>query len=296
MGTRLLTLLAAVAVVASACASDEVASEVSQSSSQTLSDVALVSDRPETLAITEQLPDAPTDSESSEADTRAATDAADPDTEVGVQTDSGNVDTPAIEPRTCSAPALQGHFVDVELDDPDGGLNLRESAGSTTPILTRVERGNQLIPTGECDVVGSTDWWQVTNSDGSLLGWVSSNFLSDTVILSPGIGRAEPDLDNVGLMAETIDGLAAQLAIIYGFSKDVVITQVGDLEGIDASSGIATYDLTGLQDDSTSGYRVEILFFIERGDNADAVTGFSVTAVDRRSLCSRGVTDDGLCV
>ena len=69
------------------------------------------------------------------------------------------------------------------------------------------------------------------------------------------------------------------------------------LDGHDATSGIATYDLTGLQDDSSNGYRVEILFFIERDEaNDGAVIGFSATSITQQSLCSRGVTDDGSCV
>ena len=271
MTTRLFTVLAAVALVASACASGATTNAV-ENSSAVASVAGNLSDSPESLAITDEV------SESSN-------DFGDDAIQEGA------------DPNSCSAPALQGHFVDVELDDPDGGLNLREGPSAAQPIITTIERGSQLIPTGECDVAGSTDWWQVTNNDGSFIGWVSSRFLSDTAILSPGLGRSVPDVDNVGILAETIDGLAAQLAIIYGFGEDVGISQVGDLDGHDATSGIATYDLTGLQDDSSNGYRVEILFFIERDEANDGeVIGFSATSITQRSLCSRGVTDDGLCV
>lgn len=271
MTARLFAQLIAVVILASACASGTTTNAV-ENSSAVASVADNLSDRPESLAITDEVPEIPRDL----ADDEVLED----------------VDT-----NPCAAPALQGHFVDVELDDPDGGLNLRESPGAAQPIITTIERGSQLIPTGECDVAGSTDWWQVTNNDGSVIGWVSSRFLSDTAILSPGLGRSVPDLDNVGILAETIDGLAAQLAIIYGFGEDVDITQVGDLDGHDATSGIATYDLTGLRDDSSNGYRVEILFFIERDEaNDGAVIGFSATSITQQSLCSRGVTDDGSCV
>lgn len=271
MTTRLFAQLIAVVILASACASGATTNAV-ENSSAVASVADNLSDSPESLAITDEVPEIPRD-------------LADDEVLEGVDT------------NPCAAPALQGHFVDVELDDPDGGLNLRESPGAAQPIITTIERGSQLIPTGECDVAGSTDWWQVTNNDGSVIGWVSSRFLSDTAILSPGLGRSVPDLDNVGILAETIDGLAAQLAIIYGFGEDVDITQVGDLDGHDATSGNATYELTGLRDDSSNGYRVEILFFIERDEaNDGAVIGFSATSITQQSLCSRGVTDDGLCV
>lgn len=272
MTARLFAQLIAVVILASACASGATTNAV-ENSSAVASVADNLSDSPESLAITDEvLPEIPRDL----ADDEVREDA---------------------DPNSCSAPALQGHFVDVELDDPDGGLNLREGPSAAQPIITTIERGSQLIPTGECDVAGSTDWWQVTNNDGSFIGWVSSRFLSDTAILSPGLGRSVPDVDNVGILAETIDGLAAQLAIIYGFGEDVGISQVGDLDGQDATSGIATYDLTGLLDDSSNGYRVEILFFIERDEANDGeVTGFSATSITQQSLCSRGVTDNGSCV
>lgn len=275
---RLLLLTIAVVLVASACSSTAESSE-SAASASTVGES--VSESPAALVPpeTDEVDDTDIEAAQPEADRVDAEDA------------------PAESDITgCTAPALQAHFVDVEIDDPDGGLNLREAAGASSELLATVVRGSELIPTGECEIVGSTDWWQVTNSDGSLIGWVSSLFLSETIVLNPGLGRLMPDVDNVGITAETIEGLAAQLAIIYGFNADLTITQIGDLEGIDASSGSATYDLTGLQDDSSNGYRVQILFFIERDPTGDEVLGFSASRIDRQPLCSRGVADDGLCV
>lgn len=253
------------------------------------SDADSVSDQPESLAIAEDEPELLTGPETPEPPTTIEVEQVDEDS------DAEDVESLDNTATACSAPALQGHFVDVALDDPDGGLNLRDGAGPIHGVLATFERGSEVIPTGECTIVGATDWWQVTNTDGSLIGWVSNHFLSDTVLLSPGLGRLEVDHDNAGLQAETIEGLAEQLAIIYGFGEDATITEV-NVEGNDASSGNAIYDITGLQDDSVDGYRVDILFFIERDATGEELFGFSATRIDRRALCSRGVTDDGLCV
>ena len=288
MRIRLSLLIIVVSLVASACSSSTTNSDASLTDDAAAVVGESVSETPAALSVAES----DSDASGVSAEEPDSTNAPEPEdsTEGTVSSD----DDP--EETTCSAPALQGHFVDVAIEDPDGGLNLREAPGANNSILATVERGNELIPTGECEVVGSTAWWQVTNTDGSLIGWVSSRFLSDIPLLSPGLGRVMADADNVGIFAETIEGLAAQLAIIYGFGEDVTITQIGDLEGNDASSGTATYDLTGLRDDSSNGYRVDILFFIERDESGEELFGFSATRIDRQALCSRGVTDDGLCV
>ena len=285
MRKRLLLLFVATVLVATACAGDEPASNALPSEDDAAEVLAeSISESPESLAVADV---SPATSLSEEIDDEISTESIE---EAPAEPEA----TAAAE--TCTAPALEAHFVDVALDDPDGGLNLRDGAGPNNAVLATIERGNELIPTGVCTFFGATPWWQVTNSDGSLIGHVSSRFLSDTAILNPGLGRVEIDDDNAGIFAETIEGLAAQLAIIYGFGEDVTITQVGDLVGNDASSGRATYDLTGLRDDSSNGYRVEILFFIERDASGEELFGFSATRIDRQSLCTRGVTDDGLCV
>lgn len=267
---RLIAVLVAASIAMNACATDS--SSIADTTAST--SVTISEEPPSDAELTSEEP------ESSQQDIDDVVIAESSETETG-----------------CSAPALTAHFVDVELDDEDGGLNVREAAGVSASIIATIERGQELIPTGECQRVGDTDWWQVTNTDGSLIGWASSRFLSDTVILSPGLGAPIADTDNIGLTAETLDGLAAQLAISYGLEVDALVIPVGQVEGTDATSGTATYDLRGLQDDASDGYRIEFQFLINRDESVDPVTTtFSTTAIERRPLCSRGVSDDGLCV
>lgn len=221
-------------------------------------------------------------------------------------------DAPAeVEPQSpaeCEAPALEGRFVDVALDDPDGGLNFREAPSTSSSVITTFRRGVEVISTGECVIVGGTDWWEVLRTDGSESGWVSSRFLSAEPLdggfgtgqnpeFAPSLGAPEADRTNLGLSAPTLEGLVALLAQEYGFGEDVEISPVGEFVGIDPTTQTATYDLVGLEDDSLAGYRVDLLLFIDRDvANGDLVTGFTAINIVRQSLCARGVGDDGLCI
>lgn len=205
-------------------------------------------------------------------------------------------DTEADTP-TCVAPELQPHFVDVALDDPDGGLNVRSAAGAQNDVLLTVARSKELITTGGCSVVGTVDWWEVTTSDGSLTGWASSRFLSDQLVFNPGLGKAITDTDNVGIGGETLDEMAANLAVAYGFDEDVVITMVGEVEVGDAQGGKVVYDLTGAKDDSISGYQVEIDFLFDKNEEENGeIEGYTALRIINYALCSRGVSEDGVCI
>lgn len=63
-----------------------------------------------------------------------------------------------------------------------------------------------------------------------------------------------------------------------------VASTTGDL-------GEVTYDVVGFDDDSISGERLQVF-----GRPVDPDQGFSLADVERRLLCARGATDDGLCV
>ncbi len=211
---------------------------------------------------------------------------------------SSNDGTTAPTP-TCDAPPGTDVYVDVAVDDPDGGLNLRAGPGVANEILFTFDRGATIVTTGECTVVGSTDWWQVTNPKH--IGWVSSRFLSEHPIdpadpIDPGvgIGRTVKDLDNVGTVGLTLDEIAAKLADSYGFDEDVRIELVGDVE-LENDAGTATYDLTGFKDDSVLGYRAMISFSTGTTESGESI-GYRAEEISQSVLCGRGVTADGLCI
>lgn len=205
------------------------------------------------------------------------------------------IDDPDVTP--CVSTIDKEFYVDVALDDPDGGLNMRTDPGVENDIIEVFPRSSALVPTGDCATLGTLDWWKVENTEGSLQGWVSSRFLSELPVFNPGLGVAIPDPDNVGASAESLDELVLVIADSYGFDEDVVITVVEEPEAIDAIGGSATYDLTGLKDDASNGYRVEIDFVFDKNEtDAGEIVSYTATKVTNYSLCSRGVTEDGLCI
>lgn len=197
--------------------------------------------------------------------------------------------------ETCEAPELTAFYVDVALDDPDGGLNVRSGPGTSNAVVDTFARGKELIPTGECEVVGSTEWWAVNASDGFFLGWTSSRFLTDVQLFDPELGASMADTNLIGFEAGSIEELVELLADNLGFDDDRVITFI-DGGGIDAIGAEGTWDITGLKDDSIGGYQVHIGYDFVKDENAENVLGVIIRRVDKAPLCNRGVTPDGLCI
>jgi len=253
----------------------------------------------ETEAGTELISDG---AEPIEADTSNDAPTEEPDVEDsgGDTTEDTTSDDPIDEDdpvETCDAPVLQAHFVDVSLDDPDGGLNVRNGAGTDNDVVITVERSGELITSGNCAVVGTVDWWEVSTSDGSITGWASSRFLSDLPVFNPGLGTAIVDTDNVGAGGDSLEAMAAAIAEAYGFDEDLVLTQVGDVIGIDAQGGSVIYEMTGLKDDSSNGYQVEIGFIFDKNEEDGVeIESYTAVSITNYALCTRGVTEDGLCI
>jgi len=204
------------------------------------------------------------------------------------------VDEVTEEPCTDPPAANDLRWVDVSLDDPDGGLNARDGAGTDNEILAVFPRRTELFTTGGCALDG--DWWEVTTGDGSVTGWVASRYLSDIPVEHGGIGNEIDDPDSVGLEAETLVELVRMIAESYGHDEDLTITQVGQPEGMDAIGGTGTWDTAGLKDDASLGYRIIVDFeFLKDEDNGGEIVGFRAARVTNSAICSRGLTDDGLC-
>lgn len=209
--------------------------------------------------------------------------------------DSTETTTPA---PTCVAPDRQPRWVDVAIDDPDGGLNVRTGAGANNAVLFTVSRGKQLITLSDCETVGTTEWWKVTTSDGSQTGWASSQFLSADSVSVITEGQWINDTENVGLKAETLQELSWKIAEAYGLEEGSrLINTVGEPEFHDAVGGNVEYMMLGLRDDSTDGYRIELLFQFDKDEaNNGEVVGYIATRITAYPQCIRGVTADGICI
>ncbi len=226
-------------------------------------------------------------------------DTTEPDEDPSIDASEGNPAEGEDDPgEPCDALTNQVFYVDVALDDPDGGLNMRSAAGLDNDIVGVFSRSSELLSTGDCLTIGTVEWWEVTTSDATLTGWVSSRFLSDQLVFNPGLGKAIVDTDNIGLGDASLEEMAAALADTCGFDEDVIITMVGESVGADGLGGSVVFDLTGLKDDDSNGYRLEIDFIFDKNEseNGDEIERYTVARITSYALCSRGVTGDGLCI
>lgn len=286
----------ALALLASACSSSSELAVDTDDDSGGGGSSEFISGEPTAIPLVDEEMSTTTAPPDEETTTTEAEDEADVDDEdVEVEED------PEDEAGPCDAPELEGYFVDVPVDDPDGGLNMRDGAGPTATVINTFPRGNELITRGECEVVAGRDWWLVATTDGSQDGWVAARFLSDEPLsqlddFTPGVADPINDTDNVGVSAETLDELVELIAQSYGFDENLSVFEVAEPTAADAVGGEASYQLTGLGDDSVNGYMLDLSFSFDREEDGGEITGYTATRVTASALCTRAVSDDGLCV
>jgi len=84
-----------------------------------------------------------------------------------------------------------------------------------------------------------------------------------------------------GISAESVEELGAEVAGEIEAARIVLVAEPGPLEVV--------YDVIGLEDDSVAGYRIRVVASEQAGR-------FAPELVERTPLCSRGISEDGLCV
>lgn len=226
--TKICLLLLATVVFATACSSDA-DSAVAVASNQTTTAPDTIGAEPASLAsadtegeATEQV--APTTTIEPEPTTPATEAPVDP-------TDNDCVNAPS-----------GFHHVDVPVDDPDGGLNVRLAPGVDAEVVAVVPPGELVGAGGPCEVIGGTEWWGIEASGVGLEGWVSSNYLQPQVVQTCPAGT--PDFDDV----------------------DQVRLEVGDFDG---DGGLDQLMIGNIGDDDPSG-SVKIAMQLASGGLAEA--------------------------
>jgi hypothetical protein len=137
-------------------------------------------------------------------------------------------------------------------------------------------------------VGGGSGFWSEIIVDGRT-GWANSAFLLQSGAVTDITAALFPDpagRPTAASMRELGQGVARLRASEEPASDIVVVDEppVGDL-------GEITVDVIGLGDDAVGGERLKI--FAEPGSGGRP---FTVRTVEATSLCSRGVTGEGLCV
>lgn len=175
--------------------------------------------------------------------------------------------------------------VGVAFDDV---LNLRAGPGVEFDVVGELDPlAEGVLATGENRMLEGAGVWAEVTADG-VTGWANYAFLAHLGQTDDATARLFPDPADRPA-ADTMEQLAEAVAdALVGEDPDPTVTvaaapTVGDLAEI-------TVDVRGLADDSLGGYRL-VIFAV-----ADEPDGFVLRTVESTVHCTRGVTDDGLCL
>lgn len=171
----------------------------------------------------------------------------------------------------------------------DDTLHVRSGPGTEFDVVFDLDpMAMNATATGHNRSVGEGGFWSEISANGRT-GWASTAFL-----LQPGqvhditaaLFPTPADRPKARTMLE-LGQTVARLRAGDDPEPDIVVVDqpaVGDL-------GEITVDIIGLGDDSIGGERLKI--FAEPGPSDES---FTVRTVEATTFCSRGVTDDRLCV
>ncbi len=170
----------------------------------------------------------------------------------------------------------------------DEVLNIRARPNFDSEVIAELgPLETDIVATGKAWLVDNHIWYGVTVADKT--GWASSRYLfhlgatnDTTAAFIARIGRTPG--------AETMVDLGREIAMAHASADPpsrivmVVAPAVGDL-------GEVTYDVIGLGDDSIGGWRLHVF-----GTPSASGEGFLLKTFEATTLCTRGVTTDGLCI
>lgn len=184
------------------------------------------------------------------------------------------------------APSL-GDVVGVVGVRHDDTLNLRAGPGIGEPVVKTAEPTfDHLVAKGQTRVLPNGSVWIEVDHTG-VVGWTHLSFVAylggvddATALVVAALGEypTTTSMEGMGLLAAGVFASAEPRSRVVL----TVAPTMGDL-------GEVTYDVIGLGDDATLGYRLHV-FGQTVGD------GLSLYSVERTALCNRGVTADGLCL
>lgn len=222
--------------------------------------------------------------------------------ETGATSSSTTMETTTSEPPSTTAPSdgndLPGEVIDlypyegaslaVVGVDRDDVLAVRAGPGTDFEVVHELSPlDTDVMATGHNRQVDGTIWAEI-DKDGHR-GWANVTYLlhlGTTDDITDQLADSAGELPAGETMLDVAEAVVALRATEEPPSRFAVIEdpEVGDL-------GSVTVDVIGMADDALGGERLHIL-----AEPVPAGEAFVVQSVERLTLCSRGVTDDGLCV
>ncbi|NNC80831.1 MAG: SH3 domain-containing protein [Acidimicrobiales bacterium] len=97
---------------------------------------------------------------------------------------STSEDDPEPVSSECADEPQGSWLVDTALNDPDGGLNVRDDAGVDNNILAVFPAGTEVQAVGDCTIAANdTEWWAVrAATDETAEGWVAARYLRERAL------------------------------------------------------------------------------------------------------------------
>jgi hypothetical protein len=182
----------------------------------------------------------------------------------------------------------KGEIVAVVGVSFDDSLEVHQAPGENTPLIgTLAPLADDVISAGEGRALPNSIWWRVT--EGDLDGWVGSRFVSRLGVTNDITSQIVESLGEIPT-AETMSSLARIVADERSSEEPPsrIVISVAPTEG---DLGEITVDVVGLGDDAVEGERLHVF-----GQPTESGEGFSLKAVEATVMCSRGVTESGLCL
>ncbi len=166
----------------------------------------------------------------------------------------------------------------------DDVLNIREGPGAdTAAIASAGPTAADLVATGRSRSLPQSIWYEVT-VDG-VTGWARARFLGFIDGTDDVTARYLADVGErpaAETMTQLGELVAAEFATEDPVSRIVltVAPSIGDLAEV-------TYDVIGIGDDATRGYRVHIF-----ATETESGEGFELRTIELTTLCDRGSTGE----
>ncbi len=249
---RLVAVLAALALLASACGDDDTEAA---------------------------------DDTTSSIDETTSSDTTEPETTTTTTTTSTTTTTTGLPGDPFEGFAKDGDVLAVMGVAHDDKLNIREGPGTDQALLTRVgPLEDNLTATGRARALSRSIWYEVSTEDG-ITGWANIAFLGfmgavDDATAEFLDGGDLPVTETMEQMGELVAAGFASTDPESSIVQSVAPTP-GDLHEI-------TYDVIGIGDDAVAGYRLHVFAV----SNGDADEGFTLKSIERTTFCSRGLSGE----
>lgn len=169
----------------------------------------------------------------------------------------------------------------------DSTADLRETPDTAAAVIARLPAdANGILATGHNRAAGSATWYRVDYAGTT--GWINARDAGQLGGVDDATSEVVTKMGS-NPVAATIEDLGGVVAQQFASTEphprieQTRPSRLGDLHEV-------TFDVIGLGDDATLGYRLHVFGASEENGQV------ALKSVERTVICARAVTDDGLCV